>query len=262
MAKYDSIGSGYDDTRRADPYLLERLLYLLNPEIGKSYLDIGCGTGNYTSALFQKGFDFIGIDPSEKMLSEAKQRNPNINWQLGTAEEIPFGNNSFDGIIATLTIHHWTSLEKSFAEISRVLKTDGRMVIFTSTPIQMKGYWLNHYFPQLLETSIAQMPAMEAIEEAIGKSGLKIVETKKYSVKDDLQDGFLYIGKNRPELYFEEKIRNGISSFMSLSNAEEVGSGLEKLKSGIADGKFEKIKQRYENAFGDYLFIVIGKVVT
>ena len=84
-AKYDKIGLNYNDTRSADPYITERLLKNLKPNINGIYADIGCGTGNYTIELQKKGFNFIGIDPSEKMLAKAKQKNQHINWVHGQA---------------------------------------------------------------------------------------------------------------------------------------------------------------------------------
>jgi hypothetical protein len=46
--------------------------------------------------------------------------------------------------IGSLTIHHWTDLKSGFSKLNKVLKPNGRIVIFTSTPKQMIGYWLNH----------------------------------------------------------------------------------------------------------------------
>ena len=51
VALYDKIGIGYDTTRRADPFILSRLLHYLAPVKGRLYLDVGCGTGNYTAAI-------------------------------------------------------------------------------------------------------------------------------------------------------------------------------------------------------------------
>ncbi len=257
--KYDKIGTGYNATRQADSYLTERLFDLLKPKKDKLYLDIGCGTGNYTSALANKGIEFIGVEPSEKMLNEAKQRNQNVTWLKGTAEQIPAGNQVFDGIIATLTIHHWPDLTHAFNELNRVLSDAGRIVIFTSTAEQMQGYWLNHYFPKMLKSSVAQMPSLDKIKKAIEKADLKISGNEKYFVRDDLQDCFLYVGKNRPEQYFDEKIRNGISSFSDLANIEEVNQGLIKLRSDKENITFDDVKLKYENNLGDYLFIVVEK---
>ena len=138
QAKYDKIGVAYNSTRKADPFLSKKLIEHLDPKKDGVYLDIGCGTGNYTNEVAKQGIQIIGIDPSGKMLSEARQRNPKVDWQIGTAEEIDGSDETFDGIMASLTIHHWTDLQKAFAELQRVLKADGRIVIFTSTPSQMK----------------------------------------------------------------------------------------------------------------------------
>jgi ubiquinone/menaquinone biosynthesis C-methylase UbiE len=259
VAKYDKIGTGYNSTRQADTYLTQRLLFHLQPEHDKHYLDLGCGTGNYTIALAEKGFHFTGLDPSKQMLDEARSKNQQITWLRGTAELIPSEDNAYDGIIATLTIHHWTDLKKAFSEINRVLTENGRLVLFTSTPGQMKNYWLNHYFPQMLQSSIGQMPSVENIKEAISKTELKITAIEKYYIKDDLKDCFLYVGKNKPELYFDETIRNGISSFSSLANSEEVKNGLARLRNDLKSHTFEGIKEQFANELGDYLFLTISK---
>ena len=43
----------------------------------------------------------------------------------------------------------------------------------------MKGYWLNHYFPKMLDSSIVQMPSIEAIQEAIQQTDLEITNIEK-----------------------------------------------------------------------------------
>ena len=258
-SKYDLIGKGYNTTRKADPYLASRLFHFLKPTGEKPILDIGCGTGNYTVALQTHGLKLWGIDPSHRMLNEAKRRSDAIKWMPGDAENIPTDDNFFGGIVATLTIHHWPDLPKAFSELSRVLDEDGKIVVFTSTPEQMRGYWLNHYFPKMLQTSIEQMPSMEILGDALSTAGLTIIEHEKYFVSDDLQDQFLYVGKNNPSLYFDEAIRSGISSFAALSNADEVSAALEMLKDDITSRHIETVKKKYENDLGDYLFLVINK---
>jgi len=256
---YDVIGLDYNSTRQADPHLVERLYHLLSPKTGGSYLDIGCGTGNYTIALAEKGIHFCGVEPSERMLGLARSRSSYVDWQNGTAENIPADDDSFAGGIATLTIHHWADLHKAFTEIYRVLKQNARLVIFTAMPEQMRGYWLNHYFPKMLADSIIQMPSFESVKTAAVAAGFLISGTEKYFIPDDLQDHFLYAGKNRPELYFDESVRAGISSFSALSNAVEVATGLEQLQGDIEFNRFDAIKAGYDNDHGDYLFISLQK---
>ena len=254
--KYDKIGTDYNLTRKADKFLTSKLLKHLNPNKNGIYLDIGCGTGNYTNEFQKSGFNFIGIDPSEKMLKKAKIKNPHIDWKVGSAENTGLSSNSVDGIIGSLTIHHWNNLNDGFTELNRVLKQNGKIVIFTSTPKQMKGYWLNHYFPKMLSDSIIQMPDLENVETAMTNSGFKIIGTDKYDIKPDLEDKFLYCGKQNPELYFDEQIRHGISSFSSFANLIEVEQGLDNLRADIDSGKINDIMKSYQNEFGDYIYVL------
>ncbi|MBN8642828.1 MAG: methyltransferase domain-containing protein [Flavobacteriales bacterium] len=258
-ALYNKIGIGYNNTRKPDKYILKKIIELLQPEKEKLYLDIGCGTGNYTVEIANEDFNFIGVDPSEKMLESARTKSNQINWKIGTAESIPAENDVFDGIIGVLTIHHWTNLEKAFTELYRTLKVNGKIVLFTSTSEQMKGYWLNKYFPKMLKESINQMPTFEEIKTASEKAGLKIINTEKYFIQNDLEDLFLYAGKNRPKLYLDENVRKGISSFANLSLKEEVEKGLSTLENDVQSNEIEKTINRYKNNDGDYLFIQIEK---
>ncbi|RSC93655.1 class I SAM-dependent methyltransferase [Tenacibaculum singaporense] len=259
MIKYDKIGNNYNSTRKADKKLTENLIRLLSPSKEGVYLDIGCGTGNYTHEIQKRGFQFIGIDPSETMLKEAKEKNKNITWKIGIAEKTSLPKNSVDGIIGTLTIHHWNNLNLGFQELYSVLRNKGKVVIFTSTPIQMKGYWLNHYFPKMLADSIAQMPPLESIKSAMSNAGFTNTKTENYFIEPNIEDKFLYCGKHNPELYFDEQIRHGISSFSSLANKEEVVMGLSKVREDIDSGKIKDVMKSYENNLGDYLYVVAEK---
>ncbi len=258
--KYDIIGVNYNTTRKADPYLFDRLYKLLSPSLEGTYLDIGCGTGNYTSEFAKKGYQFIGIDPSEEMLTKAKNQNSHSTWKIGKAENIDLPSASIDGIIASLTLHHWQDLIQGFSELNRILKSNGKIIIFTATPKQMKGYWLNHYFPKMLMDSMIQMPAFDRIQSSLETANLKIDSTEKYFIQPDLQDLFLYSGKHNPKLYFDPTVRHGISSFSALSNIREVEQGLKTLEKDILSGEIYKIMKKYENTEGDYLFMTIKKV--
>lgn len=257
---YNSIGINYNATRQADPYLVERMYHLLQPVKNNIYLDIGCGTGNYTIKLAEKGIHFIGVDPSEIMLNEAKSKSTTIEWKFGTAEQIPFQNEIFSGALATLTTHHWKDPLKGFAELNRVMKEHARLLVFTATPEQMEGYWLHHYFPEMMRKGTNQMYSLEKFQSIATATGFEITETEKYFVQKDLKDLFLHAGKYDPEFYFDVSNRNGISSFAAISNAEEVNAGLIKLRLDIDSGEIKNIQKKYENENGDYLFIVFKKV--
>ena len=257
---YNAIGTGYDLTRRADPYICDKLMHYLSPEKRSFYLDIGCGTGNYTIDLNTRGLKFYGVDPSSKMLEEAMFKSQKIKWLEGTAESISVEDKIFAGAIAVLTLHYWLDFAASFSEINRVLKPRGRFVIFTALPEQMENYWLRHYFPEMMRHAVKQMPSMKLINQAMYHTGFKLIQTEKYFVQENLRDLFLYSGKNHPAVYLDEDVRNGISSFAYLSTPEELQMGLKKLAYDLAGGTFNAIRQRYDDALGDYSFLVLEKM--
>ncbi|MEM8907587.1 MAG: methyltransferase domain-containing protein [Bacteroidota bacterium] len=259
--KYDRIGLGYQQTRKADAFLVEQFFRYLQASAKKQYLDIGSGSGNYTIALAQKGLSIFGVEPSDHMLQLARQNDQHIQWIKGKAEQLPLAAACVDGAMAGLTIHHWTDLAQGFQEIFRVLKPGAPFVIFTSTPRQMQGYWLNHYFPKMLARSIHQMPRQAIITQHLTKAGFTQLQCEAYAVRPDLEDLFLYAGKDRPALYFEAAVRRGISSFADLANREEVNQGLAQLKNDLANGQFSSIQRQYHHTAGDYLFVSAQKPI-
>ncbi len=259
QALYEIIGKGYDQTRKADSTVTQRLVHFLGNTPEKSWVDIGCGTGNYTAALSQAGADIIGVDPSDDMLDQAREKYPEMSWVKGKAEELPFADESFDGAITTLTIHLWDNLIKGFQEVNRVIKPGGKLVIFTSMPHQMKGYWLNEYFPSVIGKSMNMMPGFDSLQATLDRGGWRLSSTEKYFVTEDLQDLMFYGGKHRPELYLETTVRSSISYFVADENQEAVNAGLRRLKEDIESGAFDAVRERYANTFGDYMFVVAEK---
>jgi len=256
-ARYDHIGKSYDTTRKADPYLADRMYHLLKNEVDDAqYLDIGCGSGNYTNELHLKGLKFIGIDPSQEMLSKAKVKNREIHWRKGKVENIELDDNSIEGVLVSLTMHHWDNLYRGFQEIARVLKPGARVVIFTTFPDQTDAYWLKHYFPLMIQESIAILPTKDEMMQAFDLAKIELLEQEPYFVQRGLQDLFLYSGKYNPEMYFNEKFRRGVSSFSLIAQQNEIDSGLSQLRADIDSGHFRKIADQHKNDLGDYMFLV------
>jgi ubiquinone/menaquinone biosynthesis C-methylase UbiE len=259
MTLYNKIGATYNLTRRADPYLAERISVHLSPNPSGLYLDIGCGTGNYLKALADQGLHFYGADPSENMLDQAKAKNIPATFINATAENIPLADNFFDGAMGVLTFHHWKNKSEGLQEVGRVLKPKAKFVLFSFTPQQMRGYWLCHYFPKMMERCIPMTPEIAGMEQLLNEAGFSLVETEKYFIKGDLQDHFLYSNKYSPEKYLSAEIRNNASSFSAFSEPAEVTQGVLMLEEDIKTGKVNSVINNYANEHGDYLFYVAEK---
>lgn len=255
---YDRIGRDYDTTRRADPWIAGRLAQLLGLRPGARFLDVGCGTGNYTLALAAKGASMTGLDPSASMLAAARAKPDaaRVTWCEAPAEAMPFGDGAFTGAVAVLSLHHMADIAAAFSEVGRVLDpVRGRLAVFTSTPEQMRRYWLGRYFPELMRRSIERMPDPGKVHEALEAAGLGRVETEGYTVRRNLEDRFLYSGKLRPELYLDPRFRAGSSSFASLAEPGEMEEGLARLARDIETGRIAEVVAGAGHPEGDYLFI-------
>ncbi|MGN6566758.1 MAG: class I SAM-dependent methyltransferase [Flavipsychrobacter sp.] len=253
---YNSIGQGYNTTRKADPYIAERLYQLLSPAKDGIYLDIGCGTGNYLAAMVHKGLKMVGIDPSEIMLAEAANKQLNVELVQAYSDEIPFPTDYFSGAIAVLTIHHWINKQAGFTELRRVIKEGGKLVFFSFTPEQTMGYWLHHYFPQMITRAALAVPTLQEMEDMLMLAGFKNVATELYDVREDLQDHFMNAHKSHPERYLQDEVRNGMSAFRLAPDRQEIITGLERLRTDIRSGEINSIMDQYKNQLGDYIFII------
>jgi len=93
-------------------------------------LDIGCGNGRF-SYFFEKS-SYLGIDSSEELIKIALKNHPDKKFQVADALDLPFNDNSFNGVFSISVLHHIPSKElrdKFFMEIKRVLEPGGIVLI-------------------------------------------------------------------------------------------------------------------------------------
>jgi ubiquinone/menaquinone biosynthesis C-methylase UbiE len=98
-------------------------------------LDAACGTGRHTKYLAEKGFDTKGIDCSPEMLERARTKVPEARFELGDLTAIPFASGSFDLALCALALDHADDLRAPIAELARVVRPGGCVIISTIHPI-------------------------------------------------------------------------------------------------------------------------------
>jgi len=119
-----------------------KIRLLLNKEtnLQQRVLDIGCGDG-ITEVYFEKYFPLWkieGIDVSEESITVAKQRIlPNSNFHTYDSIHFPFEDNSFDKVFIANVLHHIAFNKHTiiFNEIFRVLKKNGKVLIYEHNPL-------------------------------------------------------------------------------------------------------------------------------
>lgn len=256
---YDDIGVTYDNTRCTDPFITETIINLLDCSIHSKILDIACGTGNYTTALYTKGFDITGVDISDVMIKKAKEKCPNISWICNNADHIELESGLFDGAVCTLACHHFPDLHAVFSEVYRLLNK-GKFVILSCTHLQIRNYWLYHYFPEVLEYMITYMPDIDVMIKALVDSGFRLRSLVPYYITPETKDNFFGSRIEQPELYLNEGFRSGMSIFAEKANPLDIELGCLRLESELKSGAFDNHIRTHKNHFGDYIFITVEKL--
>lgn len=109
---------------------------------GHRVLDVGCGTGVLARAAHARvGPDghVAGLDPNDGMLTVARRAEPDIEWQPGLAERLPYPDHSFDRTVSQFALMFFTDPEAALAEMSRVTRPDGRVTFAVWDRLDGKG---------------------------------------------------------------------------------------------------------------------------
>lgn len=99
--------------------------------------DLGCGTGRLAEALAPFVEQIVAVDGSAEMLEAAADRlaaHSNVKLRRGEIEALPIESASLDAAVLTLTLHHSAEPARVFAEVARVLKPGGRLLLLDMLP--------------------------------------------------------------------------------------------------------------------------------
>jgi ubiquinone/menaquinone biosynthesis C-methylase UbiE len=132
-ARYRREAQRYD--RRWARYLqgtIEPTLAALGERPAGRVLDVGCGSGLLLDRLTREGSGGIavGLDASPEMLARASGRlGRRAALCAGDVHELPFRDAAFDTVVSSSSLHHWADAARALAEIARVTRSGGRLVL-------------------------------------------------------------------------------------------------------------------------------------
>ena len=131
-------GKDYDEVSFAISDALAHAAQRLNSRAGELILDVATGTGWSARNVARGGAMVTGVDISPELLAAAADLSghirPPIKFRLGDAEQLPFDDGTFDGIISTFGVMFAIDQAAAAAELGRVCRSGGRLVLATWTP--------------------------------------------------------------------------------------------------------------------------------
>jgi ubiquinone/menaquinone biosynthesis C-methylase UbiE len=219
-SRYDTIGIGYGAHRSPEP----RWEAVIHEALGdaQTVLNVGAGTGSY------EPFDrsVVAVEPSQTMVD---QRPPGAAPAArGTAESLPFRDDSFDASLALMTVHHWPDPARGLAELQRVSR---RQVIFTWDPALFaeRMWFVAEYLPEVYERE-ADLATEATIVPLLGSA-----HTQVLPVPFDCRDGVLGAYWRRPDAFLDPAVRSAISG-IALLDQETVSLAITRLREDLTSG--------------------------
>jgi demethylmenaquinone methyltransferase/2-methoxy-6-polyprenyl-1,4-benzoquinol methylase len=168
----------------------ERAAELANVRAGSTALDVATGTGDLAIALARRGAEVTGSDFAPAMLEIARRKAPGLTFEQGDALDLAYDDGAFDAVTVGFGARNFADLDRGLAEMARVMKSGGRVVILEiTTPAKPPlswffRAWFDRIVPQLgrlagdtdaytyLPSSVRRFPGPQELGSRMAAAGL------------------------------------------------------------------------------------------
>ena len=117
------------------------------------------------------------------MLAVARRKAPDgISFELGSAENLPFADGSFDAAFMALVVHH-LDRPLAFREIFRILVPEGRLGISTPDPGGLDKQWMSKLFPSYVKVEERRFPTAASLHTELTAAGFASVQSDPRSIR-------------------------------------------------------------------------------
>jgi ubiquinone/menaquinone biosynthesis C-methylase UbiE len=175
---YDQSGiaTTYDEARALTPARRRRWQRLLSAHVDRTAIslvvDVGCGTGRFSEMLAAElGARVIGLDPSEKMIDQARRKPATrpVLFGRASAHKLPFPDGGVDLVFMSQIYHHLPDPAAVARECRRVVRVGGYVYIRTGT--RENDVVVPHFFPAVRALLDADLPSSDEIRANFATAG-------------------------------------------------------------------------------------------
>jgi demethylmenaquinone methyltransferase/2-methoxy-6-polyprenyl-1,4-benzoquinol methylase len=156
---FDGVAKNYDKANDLLSFGSARIwrkkvAKLVNSRPGQTILDLAAGTGSSSIVFLREGVKVVAADFSQGMLEEGRKRHPELEFVFADAAELPFADKEFDTVTISFGIRNVEKTEVALAEMLRVLKPGGKLVIceFSRIPNKLMHSLYRFYLRKILPT--------------------------------------------------------------------------------------------------------------
>ncbi len=152
---------------------------LFLPQQDQKILDVGCGTGNFSIKLAEKGAIVTGIDVSEEMLSIARTKIGAlpIAYKNMDLYQLEFEDNTFDAVFSMAAFEFVEFPERALGELFRVLKPGGKLMVGT---IHLDSSWGRLYTSDYFQReTVFKYATFKTMEEMAAYAPERLKQTKE-----------------------------------------------------------------------------------
>ncbi len=178
---FDQVAAGYDRTNTVlsvGNAVLWRVATTraVAPRPGEMILDLAAGTGTSSASLAKSGAHVVAADFSPGMIEVGRRQQagvPNIEFVVADGMDLPFDDERFDAVTISFGLRNIVDPHKALAELYRVTKPGGRIVIceFSTPPVKpLRGayfWYLEHVMPALAKAVSSNDAAYDYLFESI-----------------------------------------------------------------------------------------------
>jgi ubiquinone/menaquinone biosynthesis C-methylase UbiE len=167
---------------KTDDQVASRFQAALGEAMRGRLLDVACGPGVVTAALAPGAASVVAFDATEQMLEKARSRCDkaglaNVDFKCGDAENLPFADGQFDGVVTRLAVHHFGDPQRALHEMFRVLRRGGAAVVVDIVSSQDPAESnLQNAIERLRDPSHVRMLPAAELDEGMERAGFEDIE--------------------------------------------------------------------------------------